>query len=104
MTKNTKPTNGVWFMELYKFGCCLKVVGRTEKECLQAMKEEYIQTYAKWNRLEETKCRDAILSPILNEDGEVDEYDEYNEFAQYYRDAFEDERPYFYEFGKVEWE
>lgn len=103
MTK-TKPTNGVWFMELYKFGCYLKVVGRTETECLHAMQEEYIKTYAMRNGLEESKCRDALLSPILDEDGEVDEFDEYNEFAYYYRQTFEDERPYFYEFGKVEWE
>lgn len=100
----TKVKDGVWFMELYKFGYYLKVVGRTETECLHAMQEEYIKTYAMRNGLEESKCRDALLSPILDEDGEVDECDEYNEFAEYYRQTFEDERPYFYEFGKVEWE
>ena len=89
MTKNTKPTNGVWFMELYKFGCYLKVVGRTETECLRAMKDEYIKAYADYNKLDFIKCGAVLSSPVLDEYGEVDEYDE---------------RPYFYEFGKVEWE
>lgn len=104
MTKNTKPTNGVWFMELYKFGCYLKVAGRTETECLRAMKDEYIKSYADYNKLDFIKCGAVLSSPVLDEYGEVDEYDEYNEFAEYYRQTFEDERPYFYEFGKVEWE
>lgn len=104
MARKTKPTNGVWCMELWKFGYCLRVVANTEDECLQAMQDEYIKTYAMRNGLEESKCRDALLSPILDEDGEVDEYDEYNEFAQYYRDAFEDPDIRYYEFGKVVWE
>lgn len=104
MTKNSKPTNGVWFMELYKFGYYLKVVGRTETECLRAMQDEYMKTYAFQNGLDVIKCGAALEYPNLDENGEYDECDEYNEFAEYYRQTFEDERPYFYEFGKVEWE
>lgn len=103
MAKAKKP-DGVWCMELWRFGCRMMVVGKTEKECLQAMQEEYIKAYAKWNGLEESKCRDSLLSPILDEDGEVDEFDEYNEFAQYYRDAFEAPDIRYYEFGEVVWE
>lgn len=103
MAKAKKP-DGVWCMELWKFGYCLRVVAKTEDECLQSMQDEYIKAYAMRNGLEESKCRDALVSPILDEDGKVDEYDEYNEFAQYYRDAFEDHDIRYYEFGKVEWE
>ena len=100
----TKVKDGVWFMELYKFGCCLRVAAKTEGECLQAMKDEYIKTYADYNKLDFIKCGAVLSSPVLDEYGEVDECDEYNEFAEYYRQTFDDERPLFYEYGKVEWE
>ena len=109
MAKKKEQTvkNGVWFWELYRFGYYLKVFGRTEQEALDAMREEYIKTYAKWNELNEDALRAALVSPVLDEDGEVDEYAPENEFVQYYNSAvvdFDDGRPYFYEFGKVAWE
>lgn len=101
-----KKTNGVWLWELDKFGYNLTAVGKSKVEVFTTMSEEYIKTYAMRNGLEETKCRAALLSPILDEDGEVAEYDEYNEFAQYYRVNFIDfgnGEPEFIEFGKVGW-
>ena len=105
MAKAKKP-DGIYYMSIYRFGYELTAVGRTKEECVDALKNEYIKTYAEWNHLDESKCRASLLSPILDEDGEVDEYDEYNEFAQYYRDNFIDfgnGEPEFIEFGKVEW-
>lgn len=98
--------SGVWYWELWKFGSTQTAIGHTREECVKTMSEEYIKTYAKWNDLDETKCRDALLSPILDEDGEVDEYDAYNEFAECYRSnfiEFNDGEPEFVEFGKVVW-
>lgn len=97
---------GVWLWELDKFGYDLTAVGKTKHDAWEAMSEEYIKTYAKRNELDEAKCRDALLSPILDEDGEVDEYDEYNQFAELYRVNFidmENGDPVFIKFGKVEW-
>ena len=101
-----KKTDGIYYMSIYKFGYDLTAIGHTKDECLDALKNEYIKSYAEWNHLDESKCRDALLSPILNEDGEVDEYDEYNEFAEYFRNTFDEDEvePRYYEFGKVVWE
>ena len=99
-----KNTNGVWKMELDRFGYTLVVLGQTAEECDAAMREEYIKAYAKWNELNEDALRDALISPVLNEDGTEDEYAPENEFRSYYESAFEDAEPRFYEFGKVEWE
>ena len=55
--------------------------------------------------MDEQELRAALVSPILDEDGEVDEYDERNEFVQYYNNTFDyDAHCNFYEFGKVVWE
>ena len=105
--KEQTPREGVWFWELYRFGYYLKAFGRTEQEVLDAMREEYIKSYAQWNELNEDELRAALISPVLDEDGEVDEYDERNEFVRYYNSAvveFDDGGPRFYEYGKVEWE
>ena len=103
-----KNTNGVWKMELDRFGYTLVVMGQTKEECDAAMREEYIKTYAKWNELDEQTCRLALEFPVteMAEDGSlyVDAGNPYNEFADYYRNAFEDSEPRFYEYGKVEWE
>ena len=99
-----KNTNGVWKMELDRFGYTLVVLGQTREECDAAMREEYIKTYAKWNELNEDALRAALISPVLSEDGTVDGYAPENEFRGYYESAFEDAEPRFYEFGKVEWE
>ena len=100
-----KKTDGIYYMSIYKFGYELTSVGRTKEECVDALSDVYIKTYAEWNDLDEGRCRDALLSPILDEFGEVDEYDEYNEFAEYYRSTFnDDDEPRYYEFGKVVWE
>ena len=104
--KEQTPRDGVWIWDLYRFGYTLRVVGRTKEEALDAMREEYIRAYASWNELNEDALRAALISPVLDEDGEVDEYDEGNVFVQYYNSAcveFNDGEPYFYEFGKVEW-
>lgn len=99
-----KNTNGVWKMELDRFGYTLVVLGQTKEECDAAMREEYIKAYAQWNELNEDALRAALISPVLNEDGTVDGYAPENEFLSYYESAFEDAEPRFYEFGKVEWE
>ncbi len=99
-----KKTNGVWKMELYRFGYTLVVLGQTKEECDAAMREEYIKAYAQWNELNEDALRAALISPVLNDDGTVDENAPENEFRSYYESAFEDAEPRFYEFGKVEWE
>lgn len=103
-----KKTNGVWKMELDRFGYTLVVMGQTAEECDTAMREEYIKTYAKYNELDEQTCRLALEFPVaeMDEDGTltVDEDNPYNEFVRYYKAAFEDAEPRFYEFGKVEWE
>ena len=99
-----KNTNGVWKMELDRFGYTLVVLGQTKGECDAAMREEYIKAYAQWNELNEDALRAALISPVLNEDGTVDGYAPDNEFRSYYESAFEDAEPRFYEFGKVEWE
>ena len=100
-----KKTAGVWYWELDRFGYNLIAVGRTKEECVNTMIEEYIKTYAKWNELDEAKCRDALLSPILDEDGEVDELDEYNEFARCYGWVVDEEcNCTFIEYGKVVWD
>lgn len=95
--------NGVWKMELDRFGYTLVVLGKTKEECDAAMRNEYIKTYAKWNELDEQTCCLAIEFPVADEDGEVDDGNPYNEFRRYYRAAFEDADPQFFEFGKVEW-
>ena len=99
-----KKTNGVWKMELDRFGYTLVVLGQTAEECDAAMREEYIKAYAQWNEMDEDTLRAALISPVLNEDGTVDGYAPENEFRSYYESAFEDAEPRFYEFGKVEWE
>lgn len=101
-----KKTDGIYYMSIYRFGYELTTVGRTKEECVDALKNEYIKTYAKWNDMDEQKCRDTLLSPILDEDGEVDEYDEYNGFVHDYNMTFDDDEvePRYYEFGKVVWE
>jgi len=99
-----KNTNGVWKMELDRFGYTLVVLGQTKEECDAAMREEYIKAYAQWNELNEDALRAALISPVLNEDGTVDGYAPENEFRSYYESAFEDAVPRFYEFGKVEWQ
>ena len=100
-----KKTNGVWKMELDRFGYTLVVLGQTAEECDAAMREEYIKAYATWNELNEDALRAALIfSPVLNGDGTVDEDAPENEFRSYYESAFEDAEPRFYEFGKVEWE
>lgn len=99
-----KKTNGVWKMELDRFGYTLVVLGQTKEECDAAMREEYIKAYAQWNELNEDALRTALITPVLNEDGTVDGYAPENEFRSYYESAFEDAAPRFYEFGKVEWE
>lgn len=106
MAKKKEQTlrEGVWMMTLDRFGYDLVVAGRTKEECVAAMRDEYIKTYAKWNKMEEDALRDALVSPVLDEDGNIDEYDPCNEFVGYYESAFEDAEPRFYEFGKVEWE
>lgn len=101
---SAKKKNGIWMMSLDRFGYDLVVVGRTKEEAEHAMREEYIKTYAKWNELDEDAIRAALVSPILDGDGNVDEYDERNEFVEYYKNAFEDCEARFYEYGKVEWE
>ena len=109
MAKKKEQTekNGVWMWELDRFGYYLKVVGRTKQEVMDAMREEYIKTYAKFNSLNGDALRAALVAPVLDEDGEVDEYAPENEFVQYYNSVFvefNDGCPCFYEFGKVEWE
>lgn len=101
-----KKLDGIYYMSIYRFGYDLTAVGRTKEECLDALKNEYIKTYAEWNHLDESKCRDAILSPILEEDGEYWPDNPYNEFTKYYRNAFDEDEvePRYYEFGKVVWE
>lgn len=99
-----KTADGVWKMELDRFGYTLVVVGRTKEECDAAMRSEYIRAYAQWNNLDEDTLRLAREFPVEDEDGEIDEYNPYNEFRRYYEAAFEDAEPRFYEFGKVEWE
>lgn len=99
-----KKTNIIYHWSLYRFGYCITICDVNEVKCMAALSEEYIKTYAKWNDLDETKCRDAILSPILDEFGEVDEYDEYNQFANDYRNAMECIERREYELGKVVWE
>lgn len=52
--KNTKEKSAtdvkkVFLASLYRFGYDLYVVGRTEKEAKDAIKEAYIQTYMDWN-------------------------------------------------------
>ena len=102
--KEQTPRSGVWMMTLDRFGYDLVVAGRTKEEAEQAMREEYIRAYAKWNVLDEDSLRAALVSPVLDEDGNVDEFDECNEFVRYYHSAFEDAEPRFYEYGKVVWE
>ena len=99
-----KKKHGVWIMELDRFGYTLRVVAKSKDEALCAMQAEYINAYAEWNNLDLVNMTAALFDPVRDEDGEVDEYDPYNEFAAYYRAAFEDNDPRFYEFGKVEWE
>ena len=96
--------SGVWIFELDRFGYTLKVAAKTKEEADQTMRDEYLRTYAKWNELDEDMLRKALAAPILDENGNVDEYDPRNEFREYYKNAFEDNEPRFYEFGKVEWE
>jgi hypothetical protein len=100
----TMKRNGIWKMELDRFGYTLVVVGKTKEECDAAMRDEYIKTYAKWNDINEAMLRAVIGKPILDENGERVEYDPRNEFLECYEKAFEDNTPRFYEFGKVEWE
>ena len=104
--QNTRK--GVWMMTLDRFGYDLVVVGRTKEEAAQAMRDEYVNAYAKWNELDEQTLRLALEFPVseMDEDGTlyVDEDNPYNEFRKYYKNAFEDNDPRFYEFGKVEWE
>ncbi len=99
-----KKKQGVWIMELDRFGYTLRVAARTKEEAIDAMQTEYTHAYSRWNDLDYVSMTAALYSPVLNDDGEVDECDPYNEFAEYYRAAFEDNEPRFYEFGKVEWE
>ncbi|MBO7070527.1 MAG: hypothetical protein J6W09_04460 [Bacteroidales bacterium] len=100
-----KKTDGIYYMSIYRFGYNLTAVGRTKEECSNALSDEYIKTYAEWNHLDESMCRKALLSPILEEDGEYWPDNPYNEFAGCYRNTFdEDEETRFYEFGKVVWE
>lgn len=105
--KEQTPRDGVWFWELNRFGYYLKVFGRTKEEVFNAMSEEYIKTYAQWNSLNENALRSALISPILDEDGEIDEYAPENEFREFYSSVFvefNDSEPQYYEFGKVVWE
>ena len=106
MSKKTK--NGIWMMSLDRFGYDLVVVGRTKGEAEHAMREEYIRAYAKRNEMDEQTMRLALEFPVaeMDEDGTlyVDKDNPYNEFVEYYKSAFEDAEPRFYEYGKVEWE
>ena len=107
MAKAKREKNGVWFWELYRrFGYDLKVFGQTREEVVNAMSEEYIKSYAKWNDLDEARCRNALTTPEMYY-GVFDEFSEYNEFADMYKSIFvdfNDGEPDFYEFGKVAWE
>lgn len=108
-----KNTKGVWKADLYRFGYDLTVVGRTKEEAENAMREEYIKTYAKWNDFDEEMLRNALrepekyeeYDPYSTEDNNED-YVNYNSnmFLNDYRMAFDDLDVRFYEFGKVEWE
>lgn len=102
--KEQNTQSGVWMMTLDRFGYDLVVVGRTKDDALHAMQAEYVKAYARWNEMDESELRSALIFPVLDENGEVDEYDSRNEFVQYYHSAFEDAEPRFYEYGKVEWE
>lgn len=108
MAKTTEKKNGVWKMELDRFGYTLVVMGKTAEECENAMREEYIKAYADLNELDEQTCRLTLEFPAadMDEDGNLigNEDNPYNVFAEYYRIAFEEHHPQFYTFGEVEWE
>ena len=110
MAKKKEQTtrSGVWMMELDRFGYTLRVAAPTKEEAEHAMREEYIKTYAKYNDLDEQTMRIALEFPVAEMDDEgtlyVDKDNPYNEFVEYYKSAFEDAEPRFYEYGKVEWE
>lgn len=88
---------GVWMMELDRFGYTLRVMGRTKEEAEDAMREEYIRAYAKFNGI----CEEAFAQAIGRSALWGDEEDE---DVACYLTAFEDNEAHFYEFGKVEWE
>lgn len=73
---------GVWVAELERFGYSLRTVGRTEKECRDAMSAEYIKTYAIYN-------------------GSFDMEDE--EDKEYYDYAMDEIYCDFIPYGKVVW-
>lgn len=103
-----KKTNGVWKLDLYRFGYDLTVVGRTKEECENAMRDEYVRAYASRNELDPVDLCAALTNPDQYDGIDVDSLsdDEYfrAEFLMYYRNAFEDCEARFYEYGKVEWE
>ena len=115
MSAKKKNANGVWKCTLYRFGYDLTVIAQTKEDAVNAMREEYIKTYAKINNLDEELLRAVLRSPdkyeFIADDAEY-ELDEKefadlyngNEFLNYYRMAFDDINVRFYEFGKVEWD
>lgn len=85
----------VYFCETERFGYTLQVIGNTEEEAREAMIEEYIRTYKKWN--DGANPRQEYL---LKEEGS----DEYNDedadcCATFIEELYVDKR----EYGVVEW-
>lgn len=85
----------IWFSETERFGYTLQCVGRTEKEVVNSIIEEYVRAY---------KIRNNGIDPraeyLLKLKGS-DEYDEYaaEDFEVFRDELYVEER----EFGKVEW-
>lgn len=78
-----KNNNYVYFAEIERFGYTLQVIGRTEKECKDAMINEYVRTYKDENGVDPRKG---------------DEIDK--EYFDTFMDEMNIEKR---EFGKIEW-
>lgn len=83
-----KAKESVWIGELDRFGYVLKVVGRTEKEVMDALSKEYIRTYKDINGCDPRK--------------DLTYY--YDDTSTYYDSAMSDVSVLEMTFGQVLWD
>ena len=75
-------SNGVWVADLERFGYTLSVVGKTKKECMDALSAVYIRSYGYGNQ----------TFDMNNE-----------EDREYYECAMEEAYCRFLPYGEVDW-